>query len=36
MTPQQVTATAAAAGWIPTEADLAALDEIVTPGDRVV
>lgn len=36
MTPQQVTANAAAAGWIPTEADLAALDEIVTPGDRVV
>lgn len=36
MTPAQVTANAAAAGWIPTEADLAALDEIVTPGDRVV
>ncbi|NKE60798.1 aldo/keto reductase [Lentzea sp. PSKA42] len=36
MTPQQVTANAAAAGWIPTEADLAALDEIVPPGDRVV
>ena len=36
MTPRQATATAAASGWIPTEADLAALDEIVTPGDRVV
>ena len=36
MTPRQVTANAAAAAWIPTEADLAALDEIVTPGDRVV
>ncbi|RAS70132.1 aryl-alcohol dehydrogenase-like predicted oxidoreductase [Lentzea atacamensis] len=36
MTPQQVTANAAAAGWTPTEADLAALDEIVPPGDRVV
>lgn len=36
MTSQQVTADAAAAGWIPTEVDLAAFDEIVTPGDRVV
>lgn len=36
MTPRQVTANAAAACWIPTEADLAALDEIVPPGDRVV
>ncbi|GAA3625506.1 aldo/keto reductase [Lentzea roselyniae] len=36
MTPEQVTANAAAADWTPDEADLAALDEIVTPGDRVV
>jgi aryl-alcohol dehydrogenase-like predicted oxidoreductase len=36
MTPEQVTANAAAADWIPTAADLAALDAIVTPGERVV
>ena len=36
MTPAQVTANAAAAGWIPDPADLAALDVIVTPGERVV
>jgi len=36
MTPQQVTANAAAADWIPGPADLAALDEIVAPGERVV
>ncbi|WP_030607566.1 aldo/keto reductase [Streptomyces fulvoviolaceus] len=36
MTPDQVTANAAAADWIPDPADLAALDAIVTPGDRVV
>lgn len=36
MTPQQVTANAAAADWIPDAADLAALDAIVTPGARVV
>ncbi|MGW1029929.1 aldo/keto reductase [Streptomyces sp. NPDC002577] len=36
MTPEQVTANAAAADWIPSEADLAALDAIVTPGERVV
>ena len=36
MTPEQVTANAAAADWTPTAADLAALDAIVTPGARVV
>jgi aryl-alcohol dehydrogenase-like predicted oxidoreductase len=36
MTPEQVTANAAAADWTPTAADLAALDAIVTPGERVV
>ncbi|KOG34457.1 aldo/keto reductase [Streptomyces resistomycificus] len=36
MTPEQVTANAAAADWIPDPADLAALDAIVTPGERVV
>ncbi|MEW2396141.1 aldo/keto reductase [Streptomyces sp. NPDC046862] len=36
MTPEQVTANAAAAGWIPDASDLAALDAIVTPGQRVV
>jgi aryl-alcohol dehydrogenase-like predicted oxidoreductase len=36
MTPEQVTANAAAADWSPTVADLAALDAIVTPGERVV
>ncbi|MEU0249100.1 aldo/keto reductase [Streptomyces sp. NPDC006235] len=36
MTPAQVTANAAAADWIPDTADLAALDTIVTPGERVV
>ncbi|MCX5250645.1 aldo/keto reductase [Streptomyces sp. NBC_00201] len=36
MTPQQVTANAAAADWIPSPADLAALDAIVAPGERVV
>jgi aryl-alcohol dehydrogenase-like predicted oxidoreductase len=36
MTPEQVTANAAAADWTPTAADLAVLDEIVTPGERVV
>lgn len=36
MTPEQVTANAAAAEWSPTVADLAALDTIVTPGERVV
>jgi aryl-alcohol dehydrogenase-like predicted oxidoreductase len=36
MTPAQVGANAAAADWIPDAADLAALDKIVTPGERVV
>ncbi|MDX3716422.1 aldo/keto reductase [Streptomyces europaeiscabiei] len=36
MTPQQVTANAAAAGWVPDAADLAALDAIVAPGERIV
>ncbi|MET9851296.1 aldo/keto reductase [Streptomyces ossamyceticus] len=36
MTPEQVTANAAAADWIPSPADLAALDAIVAPGERVV
>ncbi|GAA4310341.1 aldo/keto reductase [Streptomyces venetus] len=36
MTPEQVTANAAAADWIPAPADLAALDAIVAPGERVV
>lgn len=36
MTPEQVAANAAAAGWTPDAADLAALDEIVPPGERVV
>jgi len=36
MTPEQVTANAAAADWIPEAADLAALDAIATPGERVV
>ncbi|MFD5231193.1 aldo/keto reductase [Streptomyces qaidamensis] len=36
MTPAQVTANAAAADWIPDAADLAALDAIVSPGERVV
>jgi aryl-alcohol dehydrogenase-like predicted oxidoreductase len=36
MTPAQVTANAAAADWIPDAADLAALDAIVTPGERIV
>jgi aryl-alcohol dehydrogenase-like predicted oxidoreductase len=36
MTPDQVTANAAAADWIPDAADLAALDKIVAPGERVV
>ncbi|MFF7261031.1 aldo/keto reductase [Streptomyces sp. NPDC008159] len=36
MTPEQVTANAAAADWIPGPADLAALDAIVAPGERVV
>jgi aryl-alcohol dehydrogenase-like predicted oxidoreductase len=36
MAPGQVTANAAAADWIPDAADVAALDEIVTPGLRVV
>ncbi|MDK1348828.1 aldo/keto reductase [Streptomyces sp. 378] len=36
MTPEQVTANAAAADWIPDTADLAALDAIVAPGERVV
>lgn len=36
MTPAQVTANAAAADWIPDAADLAALDTIVRPGERVV
>ncbi|AZM61097.1 MULTISPECIES: aldo/keto reductase [unclassified Streptomyces] len=36
MTPQQVTANAAAADWIPDPADLTALDAIVTPGERIV
>ncbi|QWB27671.1 MULTISPECIES: aldo/keto reductase [Streptomyces] len=36
MTPAQVTANAAAADWVPDPADLAALDAIVTPGERVV
>ena len=36
MTPEQVTANAAAADWIPDATDLAALDAIVTPGERVV
>ncbi|MEU9919311.1 aldo/keto reductase [Streptomyces sp. NPDC051001] len=36
MNPEQVTANAAAAHWIPDAADLAALDAIVTPGERIV
>jgi aryl-alcohol dehydrogenase-like predicted oxidoreductase len=36
MTAEQVTANAAAADWIPDPADLAALDVIVSPGERVV
>jgi len=36
MTPEQVTANAAAADWIPSPADLAELDAIVAPGERVV
>ncbi|MGW2331407.1 aldo/keto reductase [Streptomyces sp. NPDC001700] len=36
MTPDQATANAAAAEWIPDAADLAALDTIVAPGERVV
>ncbi|MFI0816609.1 aldo/keto reductase [Streptomyces sp. NPDC021098] len=36
MTPHQATANAAAAEWIPDAADLAALDAIVAPGERVV
>ena len=36
MTPEQVVANAAAAHWSPDAADLAALDEIVPPGQRVV
>ncbi|MGI5451599.1 aldo/keto reductase [Streptomyces sp. CA-249302] len=36
MTPEQVTANAAAADWIPGAADLAALDALVAPGERVV
>jgi aryl-alcohol dehydrogenase-like predicted oxidoreductase len=36
MTPEQVTANAAAADWLPDAADLAALDAIVTPGERIV
>ncbi|MFJ8467194.1 aldo/keto reductase [Streptomyces swartbergensis] len=36
MNPGQVTANAAAADWIPDAADLAAIDAIVTPGERVV
>ncbi|MFI5679943.1 aldo/keto reductase [Streptomyces cellulosae] len=36
MTPEQVTANAAAAGWLPDAADLAALDAIITPGERIV
>ncbi|MFH0180545.1 aldo/keto reductase [Streptomyces cacaoi] len=36
MTPEQVTANAAAADWLPDADDLAALDAIVTPGERIV
>ncbi|MCX5419242.1 aldo/keto reductase [Streptomyces sp. NBC_00078] len=36
MTREQVTANAAAADWIPSPADLAVLDAIVAPGERVV
>ncbi|MGW4983899.1 aldo/keto reductase [Streptomyces mirabilis] len=36
MTPGQVTDSAAAADWIPSPADLAALDAIVALGERVV
>ncbi|MFJ4820377.1 aldo/keto reductase [Streptomyces sp. NPDC088801] len=36
MTAQQVTANAAAADWVPDAADLAALDAIVAPGERIV
>jgi aryl-alcohol dehydrogenase-like predicted oxidoreductase len=36
MTPEQVTANAAAADWTPDAADLAALDTIVARGERVV
>jgi aryl-alcohol dehydrogenase-like predicted oxidoreductase len=36
MTHEQVTANAAAADWLPDAADLAALDAIVTPGERIV
>lgn len=36
MTPEQITANAAAADWIPDAADLTALDAIVAPGERIV
>ncbi|MFF4503080.1 aldo/keto reductase [Streptomyces sp. NPDC001401] len=36
MTPEQVTANAAAADWIPDAADLTALDALVPAGERVV
>jgi hypothetical protein len=36
MTPEQVTANAAAADWIPDASDLTALDEIVRGGEQVV
>lgn len=36
MTAEQVSANAAAADWIPDAADLAGLDTIVAPGDRIV
>lgn len=36
MTPAQVTANAAAADWTPDAADLAALDAVVAPGEKIV
>ncbi|MEU6252583.1 aldo/keto reductase [Streptomyces sp. NPDC047043] len=36
MTPEQVTANAAAVGWIPDATDLAALDAVVAPGQKIV
>ena len=36
MTPEQVIANAAAVGWIPDATDLAALDAVVAPGQKIV
>ncbi|WP_210590429.1 aldo/keto reductase [Streptomyces sp. GESEQ-35] len=36
MTPDQVTANAAAADWIPDATDLTALDAVVAPGEKIV